>query len=122
MGFLKKLGSVLAKVGAIVVGINPFIPDQYKDEAALVVDKMSQLHSLIIQVEAMGAALNLTGQQKLEAITASATALFLQSATLAGHEVADKAMFIEAVRETVSAQVKMLNALKGDNVKTEELL
>ncbi len=117
MTFLKKLGQVALRVGQIVIGIGPMI-----SQAAGVVQVVSRDISAIVQiigyVEAIGAALNIAGPDKLKAAAPLVAQAILQSEVLVGKTIRDPDLFQKACTEYAQATVDLLNSLDASHVET----
>lgn len=116
--FLSQLGKAILS-GAKVIN-NPFVSSVLKAGATLtptkiddkIIDTVTRLRSVVEAVEVVGQSAGLTGTQKLDAASALARQIILQSEAFAGHEIGDEAAFEAALKQTVSGVVGMVNALK----------
>lgn len=120
MTFLKKLGQVIAKATAVVVGIEPLLPMLNRPAVtaagAVVEDKLNQIAQAVVTAEAIGAALQLSGPQKLTAASPLVSQLVRQSSLLAGRPIANAQLFDDSIAQLTSAVVGILNSLHGDVV------
>ncbi len=116
--FLSQLGKAI--LGGAKVINNPFVSSVLKAGAAAtptkiddkIIDSITSLRSVVEAVEVVGQSAGLTGAQKLDAASALARQIILQSEAFAGHEIGDEAAFEAALKQTVSGVVGMVNALK----------
>ncbi len=118
MTFLKRVGLIMLQATKLIVRLQA----QAGAVVGMVraaVNELDQIFQLVIQVEAMGAALALTGPQKLQAAVAAATQIILQSALVAGKKIAQPEVFKRGVSRIVEGVVDVLNSLDGE-VKTED--
>jgi len=121
MGWLKTVGRILAKVGEYVVLGGPVIASlfpgsnvqQIENIAATVIGKAI---NIIADVEAVGAAVQLTGPQKLTAAIGPIGDLMLQF--FAGKKIKDAAKWHQGVANFSSGLADMLSALDDDHIQT----
>lgn len=76
---------------------------------------LSQIASIITQVEAMGQALGIAGPDKLRAASPLVAQIILQSALLANHSISDGPLFTQGTTKVADGMADILNALK-DNI------
>ena len=81
---------------------------------AVGVNDLTQIGSIIAQVEAMGQALSLPGTQKLTAAAPLVAQVVLNSELLIGRKITDEALFTKATQEIASGMADLLNSLKAD--------
>lgn len=108
---------ILLKGTELVLGFGPLLSSVVPQAAggvAIVSKSLSEIATIVTQVEAMGAALALTGAQKLEAATAAAVNVVLQSTMMVGRTIAQPDIFRRGVSKIVEGIVDVLNALKPD--------
>lgn len=114
MTFLKKLGQIIAEGIAIIGGIAPIL-QATNPQAGTVVQTISkdleQVGQIVIQVEAMGAALGLSGADKLRAAVGPVVQILMSSELLAGKPVTDAAALNQAAQDIINGVVKALNAV-----------
>lgn len=116
--FLSALGKAIL-TGARAVN-NPIVSKVLKAGATLtptkiddkIIDSITSLRDVVQAVEVVGQSAGLTGAQKLDAASAIARQIILQSEAFAGHEIADEVAFEAALKQTVSGIVGMLNSLQ----------
>lgn len=116
MGFLKRFGEIVLKITAIATGLAPLISGAAPASTAVVrvvVDDLTLIAKIIMDVEVMGQALSLTGTQKLEAAAPLVAQLVLNSSALAGQQIADPARFKAACTTIASGMADLLNSLKA---------
>lgn len=117
--FLKKLGGIVLQVGAVVTGLYPLIqPMLGSGKPATIVgtavNDLSQISKLVIQIEAVGQSLNLTGPQKLQALVPLVQNVVLTSEVVDGKKVANNDLFVKACTEYAQATVDLLNSIHPD--------
>jgi hypothetical protein len=120
--FLKTLGSIILKATQIVLGFAPIAQSAFPSQAGTiqtVEDKLQQIANIIVQTEAIGQALTLTGAQKLTAAAPLVAQEILSSSLLVGHQIADAAKFQTAVSGIASNMADLLNSLKADAIQTQ---
>lgn len=122
MTFLKKLGAMILKGTAIVAGIAPLISTSDKSAAiaTTISEDLSQIGGVIASVEAVGQALSLKGADKLTAAVPQVAQVILQSTLLAGHKIADEALFSSGSKKIADGMADILNSLHESGVKTED--
>jgi acyl-CoA hydrolase len=123
LSFLKKAGQILAKGTQIILGFGPLVSSlvpQVAGTVAVVSKSLSEIAAIVVQVEAMGVALGLSGAEKLEAATAAAVNIVLQSSMMVGRTIANPVLFREGVKGIVDGVVKVLNSLK-DEIDTKDV-
>ena len=123
MTFLKKLGTILANVAGIAIGVGPIIgPFLGSGKAAqmtgMVVNDLTSIGALIVQIETMGAAVGLTGPQKLQAAIPLIGNIIKTSEMVAGKKIANEALFTQAVQEYAQATVDLLNSIDQGEAKS----
>ena len=114
MTFLKKLGQLIVKGIGIVSGFLPVLQATMPGSSAIIqtVSKdLAAIGDIVIQVEAMGAALGLSGADKLRAAVGPATQVLLQSELLLGKPISDITALNGAAQDIINGVVKMLNAV-----------
>jgi len=118
MKFLSKLGQVLLKGTAILIGLNPFVPEKYKDEISAVSQKLDQLYQVILQAEIFGQALSLSGDQKRIAAAKGVAQVILTSSILVDRKITNPLLFQQGVENLSGALADIMNSLE-DKVKEE---
>lgn len=117
MTFLQKLGQWIVKGIAIANGAYPFVPEKYRDEVAKGVDTLSHVGGIVVQVEAVGEALQIKGPDKLRAAAGPAAQAILQSALVAGRKIANPELFRQGSTKIADGVADILNSLDQDEVK-----
>ena len=124
MKFLKKLGVAIAK-GSVVLGkvtgywpmiegaVQTFAP-KAADEMATIGDTLTKIGGVVVQVEAVGAALQLPGAQKLTAASPLVAQLILQSDLARGRKIDDQEEFARGVAKITEGVVDVLNSFKDE--------
>lgn len=122
MTFLKKIGQILMRAGQIAIGFSPIIQQLYPQSAGVINKISSELElfsQLAVTVEAIGVASQLTGPQKLSALTPLIAQAILQSDMMIKHKINDPALFNKAAQEFAQATVDLLNSLHENAAGTE---
>jgi hypothetical protein len=114
MSWLKKVGTILVKAAQIIVGVQQILPPGVVGIMQSVEDVLAQALQVIVDVEAMGAALALTGPQKLQAAVAAGTQIFLRWSAKLGRKINDQALFTAGVTQVFDGLVKIANSWKAD--------
>src|SRR5882724_1372611 len=123
MTFLKKLGTILANVAGIAIGVGPIIgpflgSGKASQVTGTVVNDLTSIGALIVQIETMGAAVGLTGPQKLQAAIPLIGNIIKTSEMVAGKKIANEALFTQAVQEYAQATVDLLNSIDQGEAKS----
>jgi hypothetical protein len=121
MSWLKRIGTVLVKASQVIVGLQPFMPAGAVGIIATVEDVIAQALGVIVQVEAMGQALALSGPQKLQAAVAQGTQIFLVWSQKLGKKIGDQAKFTAGVTKVFDGLVDIANSWKDETIKTEDV-
>jgi len=114
MTWLKKIGLVIVKGAQIIVGIQQMLPPNILGTIQTIETALSRALQVIVDVEAMGVALSLTGAQKLQAAVAAGTDIFLRWSATLGHKIANPALFKEGVTSVMDGLVKIANSWEGE--------
>lgn len=122
MTFLKKLGTILANVAGIAVGIGPIIqPFLGQGKAGqiegTVVNDLTQISQIVTMVEAVVQTPG-SGAQKLAAATPLVLQILKTSQAFAGKKIANEALANEGAADVVNGIVKFMNAINPDEAKT----
>ena len=124
MTFLKALGAAILKGAAIVGGFAPLVEAALPGEAAkiqVVSNDFTQMANLVVQVEAMGQAANLTGPQKASAIAGAMAQAILTTAPFIGKKIANPAKFQTDAAALAGAIADLLNDVDEGAVKTQSV-
>lgn len=124
MGFLKKLGGVLAKGIGYVTGFGPLVASSIpgdKDDAIIgkVTDSLNEVAGIVVTVQAVGETLGTDGPEKLKAATPLIANIVVRSALVAGRPIENQALFLEGCTDLTNAVYKILESQKADEVKTK---
>ena len=125
MGWLKKIGTVVAEGLQIVLGFAPVLEALRPQDAGVIATAVSDLQAfagIITSVEAGAAALAvsgtpLTGPQKLTMALPAFEQAVLQSQFFVGKKIQNEAAFKAAISGIASNYVDLLNSLH-DTVET----
>lgn len=122
MGWLKKVGIILGKTAEfMVLGgpiISSLIPGKKDDEiVAIAQSVIGKAVQVIVQVEAFGASLNLSGADKLKGAVGSVSEIMLSF--FAGRKIKDVERWRKGVASFTSGLADMLSSLDDDHVDTK---
>ncbi len=114
VSFLKSFGLAVARVLGVVSGITPVI-ESAAPVTRPVLDKLTQIGAMVMQVEAVFAAISdpagKTGSQKLKAATPLVAQVIQSSELVAGKKIKDEQAFTAAVTTITSGVADLLNSL-----------
>lgn len=121
MGWLKKVGVILGKTAEFMVFggplISSLIPGKRDDQIiAIAQSVIGQAIQVVVQVEAIGAALALTGAQKLTAAVGPISEILLQF--LKGRKIKDVVQFRQGVEKFTSGLADILSSLDDNDIDT----
>ncbi len=121
MNFLKKLGTILANVAGVAVGIGPIIqPFLGSGKAAAGVNTgvndLLAIGQLVVQAEAMMQAT--PGAQRMAAVLPLITNVIKTSELVSGKKIADQATFDKGCQEVAQGVFDVLSGLHGDEAKS----
>ncbi len=106
LSWLKKIGQAALTASGILEGFKaPTLPN-----VDTVSDKLMEVAAIIVNVEMIGAALNLPGDQKLTASVPAIAQLILRSSVMAGRPPHDQALFMDGAKDIASGMAKILNS------------
>ena len=121
MEFLKKLGQILATGLELWSGFAPVFSTAVPN-AGGVIDTVSkdltEIGTIITNVEGAGAALGLPGPDKLKMAAPAVAQVIMSSALLSGHAIADTAKFQQGVNEIASGVADVLSSLSSATLQT----
>lgn len=124
MNFLKKLGQIIATVGATALGIGPLVAplfgskgQQVTQTLGTVSNDLTAIGTVVVQIET--ALQGKTGQDKLAAAIALVGPIIMTSQLVSGKKIADSALLQKGIGEITQGVVDVLNSLHQDSVKTE---
>lgn len=121
MSFLKRLGQWIIAGIKLEAGLAPLVRAVYpqaQDSLDKVENELTQLASVIVTVEAMGAATGLPGTEKVRVAGPLIGQLIQQSSLMVGKQIADKAKFAAACQTIAGGLADLLNSLKEPSVPT----
>ncbi len=119
MSFLKKLGQVLNAASGLIPVFGPLIAVAIPKSAPTIQninDELPKIAEVIVQVEAIGQAMNIPGAKKLEVAAPLVAQIVYQSQLLAGKKIKDQAMFMKGVTEVAGGVADILNSLDDTGV------
>jgi hypothetical protein len=124
MSFLKKLGQVLATVGATALGVGPLVApllgskgNQVSAGIPTVINDLTAISSVVIQIET--ALQGQAGADKFKAAVALVGPIIKTSQIVSGKKIADPALLDKGIEEVTQGVVDVLNSLNADSVSTE---
>lgn len=114
MDWLKKAGQAIVKFAALTPYGKFFtsvIPGDKDDRIlAKIKDSLDDVAAIIVNMEAVGAALNLTGPDKLKGSIPAIGQIILHSSIMAGKPPKDVALYGEGIQDLANAMVKILKS------------
>lgn len=116
MKFLSQIGKAILTGAGYVARFEGLIPASVSNSVPGLVkieDDISKIANIIIDVEAMGQALSITGPDKLKAAGPLVSQIILKSSILVNHEIADQALFTKGCASIGSGFADVLNSLKS---------
>lgn len=115
--FLSEIGKALINGALAYVNVAPvFQPKAAPSGVLSVVTELAQISNAAIQIEAVGHATGLTGQQKMDALKPQVVAILKASLALGHDPIQDDAMFAKGSDEIAQGVVDCLNSFKSDKV------
>lgn len=120
MTWLKRIGQVVLKGAQIIIGVQNMLPPNILGTIQTIETVLSRALQVIVDVEAMGAALGLNGTQKLQAAVAAGADIFLRWSATLGHKIANPVLFREGVTSVMDGLVKIANSWE-DDVDTKDV-
>lgn len=124
MSFLKKLGQILATVGATAVGIGPLVTPLFGSKGAqasagigTVVNDLTSISSVIVQIET--ALQGQAGADKFKAAVALVGPIIKTSQIVSGKKIADPVLLQKGIDEVTQGMVDVLNSIHPDSVTKE---
>ena len=121
MNFLKKLGTIIANVAGIAVGIGPLIQPflgsaKVGVAASTGTNDLLAIAQLVLQAEAMMQ--STPGPQRMSAVLPLITNVIKTSELVAGKKIADEAAFNKGCQEIAQGVFDVLSGIHGDEAKT----
>jgi len=121
MNFLKKLGTILANVAGIAVGIGPIITPflgsgKAGSIASTTTNDLTLIAQLVLQAEAMMQ--QTPGAQRMTAVLPLITNVIKTSELVSGKKIADEATFNKGCQEVAQGVFDVLSGIHGDEAKT----
>ena len=114
MKFLTKLGQIILKGVEIWAGFAPLVQTAFPNQAGTiqtVSNDLAQIANIVVETEAVGQALGLAGNQKLQAATPSVAQIILSSSMLANHKIANPDLFKQGCQKITDGMADVLNSL-----------
>lgn len=126
MTFLKKLGQIIATGVELVTGFAPILTALHPSTTPVVTtvqNDLSAISQIVVQAEALGAALGLNGPDKLRAATGPVVQILMQSELIAGKPMSDTAAqaLNTAAQQIINGVVTVLNAVHESAATTTAL-
>lgn len=119
--FLKKLGTILANVAGVAIGIGPIIqPFLGSGKVSQVVQTGTNDLNAVAQVVLMieTAMQGQPGTAKLAAVIPLVGNIIKTSELVSGKKIANEALFTQAIQEYAQATVDLLNSIDQSEAKT----
>lgn len=118
MGFLAKLGKIVANIGSVIAMGSPlFVKDGSKADAAIdkAQDSLAKIAEYIALTEIVGQSVTapLPGAEKLKGVTPAIAQIIMKSALVAGYEV-DQELFLRGCTKMADGAADVINSRKGD--------
>jgi hypothetical protein len=124
MSFLKKLGQVVAQVGALALGIGPLVSplfgskgDQVGGQIQTVSNDLTLIAQVVVQIET--ALQGQAGTDKRRAAIALIGPIIRTSQIVSGKKIADAALLETGIGQITDGVVAVLNSIHEESVKTE---
>jgi len=124
MSFLKKLGQVLATVGATALGVGPLVAPLFGSKGNQVsggiptaINDLTAISSVVIQIET--ALQGQAGADKFKAAVALVGPIIKTSQMVSGKKIADPDLLDKGIQEVTQGVVDVLNSLNADSISTE---
>lgn len=124
MSFLKKLGMVVAQVGALALGIGPLVSplfgskgDKVGGDIATVANDLTLIAQVVVQIET--ALQGQTGADKRRAAIALIGPIIKTSQIVSGKKIADAALLETGIGQITDGVVAVLNSIHEESVKLE---
>jgi hypothetical protein len=124
MSFLKKLGMVVAQVGALALGIGPLVSplfgskgDKVGGDIATVANDLTLIAQVVVQIET--ALQGQTGADKRRAAIALIGPIIKTSQIVSGKKIADAALLETGIGQITDGVVAVLNSIHEESIKTE---
>jgi hypothetical protein len=119
--FLKKLGSILARVAEVALSVGPIIQPfmgsgKTSQATTTALNDLTSIGSVVLQIET--ALQGKPGADKLAAALPLVSNIVKTSELVVGKQVADEALFTKACQEFTQATVDLLNSIDHAEAKT----
>jgi hypothetical protein len=120
MTFLKKLGTILANIAGVAMGIGPIISPflgsgKVAAGVTTVVNDLTAVASTVVLIET--ALQGKTGADKLAAAIPLVGNIIKTSELVAGKKIQNEALFTQAIQEFTQATVDLLNSIHPDEAQ-----
>src|ERR1051325_6195883 len=124
MSFLKKLGQIVATIGATALGIGPLVSplfgskgDQIGGQIQTVSNDLTLVAQVVVQIET--ALQGQTGADKRKAAIALIGPIIKTSQIVSGKKIADAALLEQGIGQITDGVVAVLNSISEESIKTE---
>ena len=124
MSFLKKLGQVVAQVGALALGIGPLVSplfgskgDQVGGQIQTISNDLTLIAQVVVQIET--ALQGQAGADKRKAAIALIGPIIKTSQIVSGKKIADAALLETGIGQITDGVVAVLNSIDQESIKTE---
>jgi len=113
--WLKTVGKIIIEASKIATGFGPVIKTIAPDRAGVITtitDSLNQVADIVVTIEAVGATLQLPGNQKLQAATPLVAQIIMKSDMMIGKKIDDQAKFNLGCQKIADGIVDILNSVK----------
>lgn len=124
MSFLKKLGQVVAQVGALALGIGPLVSpmfgskgDKIGGDIATVANDLTLIAQVVVQIET--ALQGKTGEEKRLAAVRLIGPIIKTSQIVSGKKIADAALLETGIGQITDGVVAVLNSIDQKDIDKE---
>src|SRR5229473_448728 len=116
MNLLAKIGGIILKATEILTGFGSVVSQSIPSSSGVIttVSKdLTEIATVITQVEAVGQSLAIAGPDKLKAAAPLVAQVILSSAMIVNHSIADSAKFQGGCTKIADGMADILNSLHG---------
>lgn len=115
MKFLTQIGRAILTGATLVARFEGLIPSSISSSVpvlAHIEDDVSKIANIIVNVEAIGQALNVPGSDKLKVAAPLVSQVILKSSILANHSIDNESLFTAGCTKIADGFADVLNSLK----------
>lgn len=120
MGFLKKLGQIIASVSGLFTGFAPLLQKELPGSAGVIqiVNKdIAAVADAVANAEALGQMQGMSGADKAKYLAPLVAQIVLSGSIVAGKKIQDQAKFLQGCGNLGGAIADIMNSLHEDSVK-----